>query len=135
MKQKGFNNIGLSVFFVSFKIFTKVSTIRMNSVVDHVVHLSQTTFMQDCNILDRVVILHETVHRLYRKRLNVVILKFYSEKAYNEVKLYFLQHTLRMKDFFELWRVLIHSFVLEGSVAIKVHYETVKYFEIKKGLR
>ena len=31
---------------VSFKIFTKVATIRLNSVAEHVVRPSQTTFMQ-----------------------------------------------------------------------------------------
>ena len=31
---------------VSFKIFTKVATIRLNSVADHVVKPTQTAFMQ-----------------------------------------------------------------------------------------
>jgi hypothetical protein len=40
---------------VSFKIFMKVATIRLNSVADHVVQPSQTAFMQGKNILDGVV--------------------------------------------------------------------------------
>lgn len=60
---------------VSFKKFTKVATIRLNTVTDHVVRPSQTTFMQGRNILDGVVILHETVHELHRQKLNRVILK------------------------------------------------------------
>jgi hypothetical protein len=47
---------------VSSKIFTKVATIRLNTVADHVVRPSQTAFMQGRNILDRVIILHEAVH-------------------------------------------------------------------------
>ena len=50
---------------VSFKIFTKVATIRLNSVADHVVRPTQTAFMQGKNILDGVVILHETVHEMH----------------------------------------------------------------------
>jgi hypothetical protein len=50
---------------VSFKNFTKVATIRLNSVADHVVHPSQTTFMQGRNILDGFAILHETLHELH----------------------------------------------------------------------
>jgi hypothetical protein len=84
---------------VSFKIFTKVATIRLNTVANHVVRRSQTAFMQGRNILDGVVILHETVHELYSKKLNGVILKIDFEKAYDKVKLSFLQQTLRMKDF------------------------------------
>ena len=71
---------------VSFKIFTKVATIRLNSVADHVVRPSQTAFMQGRNILDGVAILHETVHELHRKKLNGVILKIDFEKAYDKVK-------------------------------------------------
>ena len=58
---------------VSFKIFTKVATIRLNSVADHVVRPTQTAFMQGRNILDVVVILHEAVHKMHRKKLNGVI--------------------------------------------------------------
>lgn len=68
---------------VNFKIFTKVATIRLNSVAEHVVRPSQTTFMQGSHILDGVVI---TVHELHRKKLNGVVLKIDFEKAYDKVK-------------------------------------------------
>ena len=45
---------------VSFKIFTKVATLRLNSVADHVIRPTQTAFMQGRYILDGVVTLHET---------------------------------------------------------------------------
>jgi hypothetical protein len=61
-------------------------------VADHVIHPSHTAFMQGRNILDGVVILHETVHELHRKKLNGVILKIDFEKAYDKVKS-FLQQT------------------------------------------
>jgi hypothetical protein len=44
---------------VCFKIFTKVTTMRLNTVADHVVHFffhtSHTTFIQGRSILDGVV--------------------------------------------------------------------------------
>jgi hypothetical protein len=52
---------------VSFKIFTKVATIRLNTVADVLVRPSQTACMQGRNILDGVVTLHETVHELHSK--------------------------------------------------------------------
>jgi hypothetical protein len=76
---------------VSFKIFTKVATIRLNTVADHVVQPSQTAFMQGRNILDGVVVLHEAVHELHSKKLNGVILKLDFEKAYDKVKWSFVQ--------------------------------------------
>ena len=89
----------------------KVATIRLNSVVEHVVRSSQTNFMQVRNILNGVVILHGRVHGLHPKKLNGVVLKIDFENAYDKVKWPFLQQTLRMKGFFAEWRPMIHSFV------------------------
>jgi hypothetical protein len=52
---------------VNFKFFTKTTTNMLNSIAGHVVQLTQTTFMKGRNILDGVVILHETVHEMHRK--------------------------------------------------------------------
>jgi hypothetical protein len=120
---------------VSFKIFTKVATIRLNTVADVVVRPSQTAFMQGRNILDGVVTLHETVHELHSKKLNGVILKLDFEKAYDKVKWSFQHQMLRMKYFLDEWRALINSFVSRGSVAIKVNDDVGRYFKALKGLR
>jgi hypothetical protein len=119
---------------VSFKIFTKVATIRLNSVADHVVQPSQTACMQGRNILDGVVILHEAVHELHTKKLHGVILKLDFEKAYDKVKWSCLQQTLRVKGFSPEWRALINDFVSGGSVAIRVNNDTGSYFQTRKGL-
>jgi hypothetical protein len=58
-----------------------------------------TAFMQERNILDGVVVLHEAVHKLHTKKMNWVILKLDLEKAYDKVKWSFLHQTLRMKVF------------------------------------
>jgi hypothetical protein len=91
--------------------------------------------MQGRNILDGVVTLHETVHKLHYKKLNGVILKIDFEKAYDKVKWYFLQQTLRIKGFSHEWHALINSFVSGGSVAIKVNDDVGTYFQTLKGLR
>jgi hypothetical protein len=85
--------------------------------------------MQGRNILDGVVVLHETVHELHAKKLNGVILKLDFEKAYDKVKWSLLQQTLRMKGFSEEWCALIRNFVSGGSVAIKVNDEVGPYFQ------
>ena len=88
---------------VSFKIFTKVPTNRLNTAVDHVSRPSRTAFMQSKNMLNGVVILHETVHEMHRKTMSGVIFQIDFEKAYDKVKWSFLQRTLRMKGFFDKW--------------------------------
>jgi predicted nucleic acid-binding OB-fold protein len=59
---------------VSFNNFTNVATIRLNSVIDHVVRPSETAFMQGRNILDGAVALHETVYKLNTKKLSGIVL-------------------------------------------------------------
>ena len=71
---------------VSFKIFTKVATIRINSVADHLISPTQTAFMRGRNILERVVILHEIIHELHRKNQSGVIIKIDFKKSYDKVR-------------------------------------------------
>jgi hypothetical protein len=73
------------------------------------------------NIMEGVIILHETIHEIHRKKLNGVILKIDFEKAYNKVKWSFLQQALRMKGFSSQWCDWIPSFVSGGHVGIKVN--------------
>jgi hypothetical protein len=88
---------------VSFKIFTKVGTNRLNMVAKTVVSPTQTAFMPGRNIMEGVVILHETIHELHTKKKDGVIFKIDFEKAYDKVKWSFLQQTLRMKGFSPKW--------------------------------
>jgi hypothetical protein len=71
---------------VSFKIFTKVGTNRIVQIAESVVRLTQTAFMPGRHILEGVVILHETIHELHRKKMDGVLLKIDFEKAYDKVK-------------------------------------------------
>jgi hypothetical protein len=60
---------------VSFKIFTKVGTNRLNLVAKKVMSPTQSAFMPGRNIMEGVVILHETIHELHTKKRDGVILK------------------------------------------------------------
>jgi hypothetical protein len=106
---------------VSFKIFTKVGTNRLNKVAKTVVSQTQTDSMPGRNIMEGVVILHETLHELHTKKSNGVIFKIDFEKYYDKVKWSFLQQTLRMKGFSPKWCRWIQNMVTGGSVGIKVN--------------
>jgi len=104
-------------------------------VADKVVRQSQTTFMPGRNILEGVVILHETIHELHKKKKNGVILKLDFEKAYDKVNWSFVQQTLRMKGFSPIWCNWIEEVMNRGSVGIKVNEEVGHNFQTRKGLR
>jgi len=120
---------------VSFKIFTKVGTNRLNKVAKSVVSPTQTAFMPGRNIMEGVVILHETIHELHTKKRSGVIFKIDFEKAYDKVKWSFLQQTLRMKGFSPKWCRWVQNMVTGGSVGIKVNDDVGPFFQTRRGLR
>ena len=119
---------------VSFKIFTKVGTNRLNKVAKTVVSPTQTAFMPGRNIMEGVVILHETIHELHTKKANGIIFKIDFEKAYDKVKWSFLQQTLRMKGFSPKWCRWVQNMVTGGSVGIKVNDALAHTSKRKEGL-
>ena len=54
---------------VSFKIFTKVATNRITEIAHKVIRPTQTAFMPGRHILEGVVVLHETIHEIHRKKM------------------------------------------------------------------
>ena len=81
------------------------------------------------HILEGVVVLHETIHELHRKKMD----KIDFEKAYDKVKWPFLQQVLRMKGFAQEWCNWIMQFVQGGSVGVQVNDDIGHYFQTKKG--
>jgi hypothetical protein len=63
---------------------------RLTGIPEELIRPSQTAFMPGRNIMEGVVILHETIHELHMKKMNGVILKLDFEKAYDKVKWSFL---------------------------------------------
>lgn len=88
--------------------------------------------MQGRNIVDGVVILHETVHEMHWKNMSAVVLKLDFEKAYDKVKWSFLQQTLKMEGFSDKWIEWIRNFIIGVSVAIQFNDDVGHYFKKKK---
>jgi hypothetical protein len=84
---------------VSFKIFIKVATNRISEVAKKVISPTQTAFLPRRNIMEEVIILHETIHEMHRKKQSGVILKLDFKKDYNKINWTFAQQILRMKGF------------------------------------
>jgi hypothetical protein len=120
---------------VSFKVFTKVGTNRVTGIAENVVKPTQTAFMPGRQILEGVVILHETIHELHRKKMDGVLFKIDFEKAYDKVNWDFLQQTMRMKGFDPIWCQWVQRYTEKGSVGIRVNDDIGRYFQTKKGLR
>lgn len=108
---------------------------RLTGVADKLVDRVQTTFIMGRYILDGVVILHETLHELKRRKLKGVILKIDFEKAYDSVKWSFVREVLLKKGFNDQLVNWIMSIVEGGKVCININGENGPYFKTHRGLR
>jgi hypothetical protein len=70
---------------VSFKIFTKVATNMISQVAQKFISSSQSAFIPSWNIMEGVIVLHETLHEMHRKRQSGVVLKIDFKKAYDKL--------------------------------------------------
>jgi hypothetical protein len=104
---------------VSFKIFTKVLTNMLSLVNQKVIQPTQTTFIPGRNIMDGVVVLHETIQELYRKKQIGVIFKIDFENVYDMVKWPFIRQVLEMKGFSNTWCQWIESIIQGGMWGLK----------------
>jgi hypothetical protein len=120
---------------VSFKIFTKVMANRLKAIACRITKPSQSAFFPGRYILEGVVVLHETLHELKRKKQNGLILKLDFEKAYDKVNWKFLQQVLRMRGFPSLWCQWVENVVSKGSVCVQINDGLGHFFQSRKGLR
>jgi hypothetical protein len=70
---------------VRFNFFTKVATNRISQVAQKVISPSQTAFIPSHNTMEGVIVLHETLHEMHRKKQSGIILKLDFEKAYDKL--------------------------------------------------
>jgi hypothetical protein len=118
---------------VSFNIFTKVITNRLAGVTQRVIQPTQSTFLPSKNIMEGVIILHETVHALHRKKKSGIILKLDFEKGYDKVKWPYVKQILEMKGFLSQWCNWIDTIIQGGYVGIKINDQVRLNFQTKKG--
>ena len=119
---------------VSFKVFTKALTNRLSVIAQNEIRPTQSAFMPGRFIMEGVVVLHESIHEMHRKKVDGVILKLDFEKAYDKVKWSLLQQTLRMKSFSLLWCAWIDQVVSRGSVGMNVNDDIGYFFRLRKVL-
>jgi hypothetical protein len=108
---------------------------RLALVASKVIGPSQSAFLPGRNILEGVVVLHETLHELRRKKQKGIILKLDFEKSYDKVNWIFLQQVLKMKGFSSKWCQWIKKIFSGGSVNVKVNDESGHFFQTRKVLR
>jgi hypothetical protein len=105
-----------------------VAVNKMVGIVEILISPTQTIFIPGRNIMEGVVVLHEAILEIHRKKMSGIVLKVDIEKAYDKVNWDFLYQTLRIKGFSTKWCHWISQFVSKGSVGVKVNDNLGRYF-------
>jgi hypothetical protein len=107
----------------------------LTRVVESVIRKSETAFILGRNILEGVVILHETLHEVRRKKGKGIILKLDFDKAYDKVQWSFLMEVMEREKIPAKWRRWIQDVLSGGRVGINFNGEPGEFFRTHKGLR
>lgn len=67
----------------SFKIFSKLLTLRLSTIVQKIVAQTHSAFIKGRYILESVVVAHEIVHSINKSGEKGVVIKLDDEKAYD----------------------------------------------------
>ena len=131
--MKFFRSISLINF--SFKIFSKVLTLRLGKICTRLVAANQSAFIKDRYILESVVVAHEIVHSIHSSHVPGVVLKLDYEKAYDRVSWDFLFEVLKTRNFSPVWTNWMELLVKGGSVGVNMNGEESSFFSPGKELR
>jgi hypothetical protein len=99
----------ISLFSCSFKIFSKLLTLRLEKVCQRLVGREQSVFIRGRYILESVMVAHKVVHSIHKSKDPRVILKLDYKKTYDKVNIDFLLEILRLRGFGDRWVEWIKS--------------------------
>jgi hypothetical protein len=119
----------------SFNIFSKVLTLRLGKIANRLISPQQSAFIRGRYILESVVVAHEVVHNIHKRKEPGVILKLDYEKDYDKVNLDFLFEILTTRGFCSRWIGWVESLIKGGSVGVILNGQESSFFKTGKGLR
>ena len=125
----------ISLLNCSFKIFTKVITNRLATIIDRLISYQQSAFIRGRFILESVVTADEIIHEVHRKNDQGLVFKIDYEKAYDKVNLEFLFEILELRGFSPTFVRIIKQITQGGSVGVKINDTESDFFLTGKCLR
>ena len=121
-----------------YKIFCKVLTNRLKTVLPSIITEHQSVFTKNRLISDNIMVAFETLHCLQRYNSGThgyMAVKLDMSKAYDRVKWVFLEGIMRRKGFNEGWIHLIMLCVKTVTYSVLVNGEPCGTIHPSRGIR
>nr|GEV25730.1 RNA-directed DNA polymerase, eukaryota [Tanacetum cinerariifolium] len=118
-----------------YKIIAKILANHLVGVLGDLIHEVQSTFIANRQILDGPFILYELIHWCRSKKKQAMIFKVDFEKAYDSVRLDYLDGVLNKFGFGSKWRTWIRNCLVSSKGSILVNGSPTSEFYFRKGLK
>ena len=116
---------------VLYKIFSKVLANRLKRILTSIIIEHQSAFTKNCLILDNILVAFENLHSMNihkSSKHGYMAIKLDMSKAYDRVKWFFLEITMRKLGFNERWITLMMICVKTISYSVLVNGEPKEVF-------
>ncbi|XXG74779.1 hypothetical protein AAC387_Pa07g3408 [Persea americana] len=131
-----FRPIGLCNF--SYKVIARAITNRMETILRTIIDDSQSAFVSNRLITDNILIAHEIMHFLKRKKKGkyaYMAMKLDMYKAYDRIEWPFVRKMLLALGFPDKWTNLIIECISTVTYSIKINGQVEGYIKPSRGLR
>jgi len=118
-----------------YKIISKALSLRLKKVINKVINIRQSAFLEGRGLLDSVLVANEVWEEYKRKRKSCVFFKVDYEKAYDSVSWEFIYFMLERLGFCDLWIRWIKCCLESAFVSVLVNGSPTREFTPRKGLR
>ncbi|XP_026399476.1 uncharacterized protein LOC113295352 [Papaver somniferum] len=131
--QNQFRTIGLSN--VSFKIITKILTVRMSTLMEKLVAPQQEVSIKGRCIQEKVLLASEMVNEMKKKRRGGNVgLKLDNSQAYDSVIWEFIFQLLQKFSFSANWCDWLHKIFKSARISLLINGGPCGFFPVSRGL-
>ena len=97
------------------KIITKAYAIRLNAVLDHIIHKSQSAYVPGRNIMDNIRTLNVCKSYAVKNNIDSSIISLDAQKAFDSVEHRYLDCVLQRYGFGNQFRKIFHVLYKENT--------------------
>jgi len=122
---------------VSYKIIVKSLADRIKNHLPHIIHPSQSAFVQGRHIASNIIIAQEIIHSFNLKswKQNAFLLKLDLAKAFDRIEWSFIVKAMRRHGFHNHFINLVHSCISTTTLFVIINGEPATSFYPQRGIR
>jgi hypothetical protein len=122
---------------VAYKIIAKSLADRIRNHLPHIIHPSQTAFVQGRYIASNIIIAQEIIHSFNLKswKQKAFFLKIDLAKAFDRIEWNFIVKALKRQGFHDHFVDLIYKYISTTTLSVIINGESTPSFHPQRGLR